>query len=91
MVHYHTYIVHVEYSQSNATMMNGFLHELGFPLGLGNLCKTMRTKRVLRALCTLLRALCGLGGRHCARLGERYGRHVRCKTRNTNIMVAFCE
>jgi hypothetical protein len=50
----------------------------------------MRTMRVLRALGTLLCALCALGGRHCARLGKRDRHYVRCETRNANIVIAFC-
>ena len=69
---------------------NEILHQLSLPLGLCYLCETMRTKRVLRALTTLLRALCDLGGRRCACLGERDRRDVRCETRNPNIMIAFC-
>jgi hypothetical protein len=49
----------------------------------------MRTKRVLRPLRTLLRALCTLGSGRRARLGKRDGRHVRCETRNPNVVVAF--
>jgi len=45
------------------------LHQLSLPLGLCHLCQTMRAKRVLRALGTLLCALRTLGGRRTARLG----------------------
>lgn len=51
----------------------------------------MRTKRVLCALGTLLRALCILGGRRHAGLRQRDGRHVRRETRNPNIVITFCE
>jgi len=51
----------------------------------------MRTKRVLCALGTLLRALCILSGRRHAGLRQRDGRHVRRETRNPNIVITFCE
>jgi hypothetical protein len=69
---------------------DGILHQLSLSLRLCHLCETMSTERVLRALGTLLSALCALGGRRCARLGKRDRRHVRCETRNANIVVAFC-
>jgi hypothetical protein len=50
----------------------------------------MRTKQVLRSLGTLLCALCAPGGRRWARLGKRDRRHVRCETRNANVVIAFC-
>ena len=76
------YVVHVKYSENNATMGDGILHQLNPSLDLCHLCGTKRTKRVLRALSTLLCALCALGGRRCARLGKSDGCHVRCETRN---------
>jgi hypothetical protein len=47
---------------------DGILHQLSLSLGLCHLCETMGTKRVLRALGTLLCALCALGGRRYTRL-----------------------
>ena len=90
-VHDHTYVIHVKYSERNVTKNKRVLHELGFPLGLCQLCKAMRTNRVLGALRALLRALCGLGGWRRTRLGQCNGRHVRCETRNPNIVIAFYE
>ena len=69
---------------------DGILHQLGLSLGLCHLCEAMRTERVLRPLGTLLCALCALGGRRYARLGKCDRRHVRCETRNANIVIAFC-
>lgn len=90
LVHYYTHVVQVKYWGKQCDSGRWVLHQFSFPLGLCHLCKTMRTKRVLRALSTLLCALCALGGGHRAGLGQRDGRHIRCETRNANIMVAFC-
>ena len=65
------------------------LHQLCFSLCLRHLCEAVSTNRVLRALGTLLCALCALGGRRYARLGKRNRRHVRCETRDANIVIAF--
>ena len=69
---------------------DGILHQLSLSLGLCCLCETMGAKRVLRALGTLLCTLCALGGRRYTRLGKRDRRHVRCETRNADIVIAFC-
>jgi hypothetical protein len=71
VVHYHTFVIHVKYSESDATdeqTGKQVLHEFSFPLSLCHLCKAMRTKRVCCALSALLRALCALCGWNCARL-----------------------
>jgi len=71
------------------TKCNGFLHELGLSLGLCHLCQTVGTKRILRTLRALLRALCVLDrGRH-TRLRKRDRCHIRCKTGDADVVVAF--
>ena len=42
------------------------------------------------SLSGILFALCVLGGRLYARFGEQIRRHVRCETRDVDIVIAFC-